>query len=296
MTNCGIDICNSVEVTSNDVVYNGPALANINVSTNSTLTSVLSSINSAICPAGVTSLFISALQDNVPICIETPNNLNNEDCSHDCFPDNTERFDCIGNAGSLICNQYFTCACPEDEVLIGSQIWTVKNLDVTTYRNGDVIPQVTDPTAWAALTTGAWCYYNNDPAFGAIYGKLYNWYAVNDVRGLAPIGYHIPTDAEWTTLSNYLGGNSIAGGKMKSKTGWNSGGNGTNCSCFTGLPGGYRGYTGSFISIGINGNWWSSTVYSATNVWSSALSYNYAGLGRNNYRKAGGFSVRLIKD
>ena len=111
MTNCGIDICNSVEVTSNDVVYNGPALANINVSTNATLTSVLSSINSAICPAGVTSLFMSALQNNDAICIETPNNLNNEDCSHDCFPDNTERFDCIGNAGSLMCNEFFKVPC-----------------------------------------------------------------------------------------------------------------------------------------------------------------------------------------
>jgi uncharacterized protein (TIGR02145 family) len=296
MTNCGIDICNSVEVTSNDVVYNGPALANINVSTNATLTSVLSSINSAICPAGVTSLFMSALQDNVPICIETPNNLNNEDCSHDCFPDNTERFDCIGDAGSLICDQYFTCACPEDEVLIGSQIWTVKNLDVTTYRNGDVIPQVTNPTAWAALTTGAWCYYNNDSVNGPIYGKLYNWYAVNDVRGLAPIGYHIPTDAEWTILSTNLGGNGIAGGKMKSKTGWYSGGNGTNCSCFTGLPGGNRNYIGSFNNVGYYGWWWSASEYNTLGAWFWGLYYGSIGGSRGHYNKLVGQSIRLIKD
>ena len=101
-------------------------------------------------------------------------------------------------------------------VIIGTQTWTQTNLNVSHYRNGDIIPQVTDPTAWANLTTGPWCYYNNDPANGAIYGKLYNWYAVNDPRGLAPIDYHIPTDAEWTIIIDYFGGENIAGGKMKS--------------------------------------------------------------------------------
>ena len=86
-------------------------------------------------------------------------------------------------------------------IVIGTQQWMRENLDVVTYRNGDIIPQVTDATAWAALTTGAWCYYNNDSANGAIYGKLYNWYAVNDTRGLAPTGWHVPTDAEWTILT-----------------------------------------------------------------------------------------------
>ncbi|RYY08664.1 MAG: hypothetical protein EOO04_39670, partial [Chitinophagaceae bacterium] len=84
---------------------------------------------------------------------------------------------------------------------ICDQVWTVKNLDVTTYRNGDPIPQVTDPNAWATARTGAWCYYDNDPSNGAIYGKLYNWYAVNDARGLAPAGWHVPSDAEWNTLT-----------------------------------------------------------------------------------------------
>lgn len=99
------------------------------------------------------------------------------------------------------------------EILIGNQTWTKKNLDVATYRNGDAIPQVQDST-WETLTTGAWCYYENNTDNGTTYGKLYNWYAVNDPRGLAPNGYHIPTDAEWTTLSTYLGGDSIAGNKM----------------------------------------------------------------------------------
>jgi uncharacterized protein (TIGR02145 family) len=120
-------------------------------------------------------------------------------------------------------------------VTIGTQVWTSKNLDVATYRNGDVIPQVQDEKAWAELTTGAWCYYDNDPANGTKYGKLYNWYAVNDARGLAPQGYHIPSDAEWSQLTDYLGGEKAAGTKMKSVSGWKSyttGGSKTcpNCS------------------------------------------------------------------
>ena len=107
-------------------------------------------------------------------------------------------------------------------VTIGNQVWTSKNLDVSTYRNGDAIPQVQDANAWENLTTGAWCYYDNDASNGTKYGKLYNWYAVNDPRGLAPKGYHIPTDAEWTQLSDYLGGESKAGTKMKTTSGWNS--------------------------------------------------------------------------
>ena len=134
-------------------------------------------------------------------------------------------------------------------VTIGTQVWTSKNLDVATYRNGDVIPQVQDENAWANLTTGAWCYYNNDASNGTKYGKLYNWYAVNDPRGLAPKGYHIPTDEEWTKLSDYLGGESEAGTKMKSTSGWYNNGNGTNSSGFSGLPGGSRHDNGSLFSI-----------------------------------------------
>ena len=108
------------------------------------------------------------------------------------------------------------------EIKIGTQTWTSKNLDVATYRNGDAIPQVQDFNEWKNLTTGAWCYLFNDPTNGTKYGKLYNWYAVTDPRGLAPEGYHIPTDEEWTILTDYLGGESAAGKKMKSTTGWKS--------------------------------------------------------------------------
>jgi len=107
-------------------------------------------------------------------------------------------------------------------VTIGNQAWTSKNLDVETYRNGDVIPQVQDSAAWINLTSGAWCYYYNDTSNGTKYGKLYNWYAVNDPRGLAPKGYHIPTVEEWEKLIDYLGGASEAGTKMKSTSEWGS--------------------------------------------------------------------------
>ena len=184
-------------------------------------------------------------------------------------------------------------------VTICNQTWTKSNLNVSHYRNGDVIPQVTDPTAWANLTTGAWCYYNNDPANGAIYGKLYNWYAVNDPRGLAPQGWHVPTDAEWTTLTTCLGGVSVAGGKMK-EVGtiyWTSPNtNATNSSGFTGLPGANRGNDGNYYFLGGYGNWWSSTLNTSNNPWSRALGYNTAIVGINDLNSKYGFSIRCIKD
>lgn len=159
-------------------------------------------------------------------------------------------------------------------VTICSQTWATRNLGVTTYSDGTVIPQVTDQTQWANLTTGAWCYYNNDPANDAVYGKLYNWYAAAGIydaaslanpalrKKLAPTGWHVPTDAEWTTLTTCLGGITIAGGKMK-ETGtahWQSPNqDATNSSGFTGLPGGYRFSYGSFNFIGNYGFWWSSS-------------------------------------
>ena len=182
-------------------------------------------------------------------------------------------------------------------IVIGTQQWMEKNLDVLTYRNGEVIAQITNTTDWANATTGAWCYYNNDAANGAIYGKLYNWYAVNDSRGLAPAGWHIPTDAEWSTLGTYLGGIEIAGGKMKT-TGtnrWNPNTGATNESGFAGLPGGSHG-GGTFANVGTNGYWWSSTEYLSTFAWYRILFNGNGDLGRNASSKANGFSIRLIKD
>jgi uncharacterized protein (TIGR02145 family) len=180
-------------------------------------------------------------------------------------------------------------------VTIGTQLWTTSNLDVTTYRNGDPIPEVTD-SSWAGLTTGAWCYYNNDPANGAIYGKLYNWYAVNDPRGLAPAGYHMPTLSEWNTLITYLGGTAVAGDKMKATYSWDGGGSGTNESGFTALGSGVRTENGSYANLNSFGIFWSSTEQSAN------LSY-YIFLNRYSTAaqivsdtKSVGVSIRLIKD
>ena len=193
---------------------------------------------------------------------------------------------------------------PLASVNIDTQRWTNKNLEVTTYSDGTVIPQVTDPIAWAALTTGAWCYINNTAANGTTYGKLYNWYAVAGIHDndpntpnkvLAPAGWHIPTDAEWTTLTTFLGGESVAGGKMKitGTTFWTSPNTGaTNSSGFSALQGGYRDSNGSFSTI--NGNWWSSSEFSASNAWSRYLNYNFINAYRINYNKAAAFSVRCL--
>ena len=193
-------------------------------------------------------------------------------------------------------------------IQIGSQKWMSKNLDVAFYRNGDPIPQVTNATAWAALTTGAWCYYDNDPTQGNKYGKLYNWYAVNDPRGLAPQGWHVPSDAEWTTLETTLGGSSVAGGKMKEAgtVNWTTPNTAAdNSSSFAGLPGGSRTLTmespptmtSMFLSLGNAGGWWSSTLDGATNnAYLRAVNHNVASVTRGADYKEIGWSVRCIKD
>jgi uncharacterized protein (TIGR02145 family) len=186
--------------------------------------------------------------------------------------------------------------CTTQDVLIGTQTWAKCNLDVTTYRNGDVIPQVTDQTTWNNLTTGAWCYYNNDSVTGTTYGKLYNWYAVNDPRGLAPTGYHIPSDTEWTTLVNYLGGTSPAGGAMKETGGchWLTPNQATNSSGFSAFGGGIR--TTSFNLINNQGFWWSSTEFILTFAYYRYIAYNSTNITSTVISKANGLSVRLIKD
>jgi uncharacterized protein (TIGR02145 family) len=200
-----------------------------------------------------------------------------------------------------------------ETVVIGTQEWTKKNLNVSKYRNGDVIPEVQDQYEWANLTSGAWCYYNNEPKNEAIYGKLYNWYAVNDPRGLAPEGYHVPSDPEQKTLTTYLGGISVAGRKMKS-TGtslWLSPNIGaTNSSGFSGLPGGCRFDDGSFKNIVKTGYWWSSSdtstrqgyseesysETSTTNAWFLMMLNSLGGAFDVEINKASGLSVRCIKD
>jgi uncharacterized protein (TIGR02145 family) len=188
-------------------------------------------------------------------------------------------------------------------VTIGTQVWMKKNLSVTHYRNGDPIPEVKNRTEWAALTTGAWCWYKNDSTNGSIYGRLYNGYAVNDPRGLAPEGWHISSDSEWTTLTTFLGGEAVAGGKMKS-TGTIEAGTGlwhapntdaTNSSGFTGFPGGYRNNNGSFYGIGVYGSWWTSTEC-VHGSWRWELFYDFGYVYRYSLFWECGFSVRCIKN
>ena len=182
------------------------------------------------------------------------------------------------------------------EVKIGTQVWMAKNLNVSTFRNGDLIPEAKTTEEWAKADENkqpAWCYYDNDPANRQKYGKLYNWYAVNDARGLAPQGYHIPTDAEWTTLKAYLGRKAVT--KMKSTSGWNKNCNGTDSSGFNGLPGGHRFTNGTFYDVGENGFWWSSTKVNTTNAWFHGLNC-YGGEISGRYDKGGGLSVRCLRD
>ena len=189
-------------------------------------------------------------------------------------------------------------------VSIGSQVWQTKNLNVDRFRNGDPIPEARTKEEW--VTAGkkgepAWCYYENNASNSSIYGKLYNWYATTDSRGICPPGWHLPSDKEWTTLTIYLGGKDVAGGKMKS-TGtayWNSPNtDATNESGFSALPGGYRGSGGSFFVIRNYAFFWSATEYASDYAWGRSLS-NYNGVvDRNasyNY-KSFGASVRCLKD
>ncbi len=189
-------------------------------------------------------------------------------------------------------------ACPVTNVTICSQVWMNKNLDVSTYRNGDPILKVTDQTTWNSLTTGAYCYFNNDSTtYASVYGKLYNWYAVNDPRGLAPVGWHIPSETEWDNLKNCLGGSAVAGGALK-ETGtlhWNSPNTGaTNSSGFTGLPGGIRSTT--YQNIGTMGFWWTATVNDAFNAKYNSVSNNSITCPSGVNVKQSGYSVRCIKD
>ncbi len=185
-------------------------------------------------------------------------------------------------------------------VSIGSQVWMTKNLDVSTFRNGDSIHEAKSDQEWLKAGENkqpAWCYYENNPANGVKYGKLYNWFAVTDPRGLAPVGYHIPSDKEWTVLTDYLGGEEKAGNKMKSKDDPKSVGTGTNGSGFSGLLGGYRfNNDGAYYQIGRIGYWWSSTGDGPGYAWIRTLSFSIGGVRRMSNGKDTGFSVRCLRD
>ncbi len=184
-------------------------------------------------------------------------------------------------------------------VSIGNQCWMKENLKTTHYKNGAAIPSNLTDAQWQATTSGASADYNNDPTNTAVYGKLYNWYAVADPQGLCPTNWHVPTDAEFDTLFNYLGGDSVCGGAMKEigTTHWaipNTGAN--NSSGFLGLPGGVRYGSGVYGFVGYYGYWWSATQFSSADAYFRYLNCSSSGVSRSSYEVAFGFSVRCVRD
>ena len=196
-------------------------------------------------------------------------------------------------------------------ITIGTQVWMVENLKTNKYNDGTAIPLVTDNSVWATLSSPAHCFYNNDvTTYKNTYGALYNWYAVNTGK-LAPTGWHIPTDAEWTTLENYVRANPGTSGSvvkaLAATTNWNSstfpGAIGydltkNNSSGFSAFPGGLRGNGGEFGNLSINGFWWSSTGYDTDSAWIRYMEYDYVNgsmIRYGNYGQAG-YSVRCVRD
>jgi uncharacterized protein (TIGR02145 family) len=200
-------------------------------------------------------------------------------------------------------------------IQIGSHCWMKENLKTTTYNNGTPIPNVTDPDDWFDLTTGAYVWYDNDITWKDSYGTLYNWFTTVDPNGLCPTGWHVPTNNEWTDLTDFIGGTSSPHGnelkscrQVSSPLGgdcntsehprWNEHGTlyGTDDYGFSGLPGGFRSYFGYFVTIGNYGYWWSSTENSSDIAWGRFLGYNYGLLGVDDYNKQRGRSVRCLRD
>lgn len=188
-------------------------------------------------------------------------------------------------------------------VKIGNQTWKTENLNVSAFINGDAIKEVKTNRKWKRYNRKgkpAWCYYENKTGNGKTYGKLYNWYAVNDSRGLAPCGWHIPADQEWKELTEFLGGEDIAGLKLKAEKGWkehvNNFSNGNNKSGFSGLPGGYRFNNGIFFYAGSFGYWWSATQDKEDTAFSREQSFDKSNAAKDTNDKGNGLSVRCIKD
>lgn len=198
-----------------------------------------------------------------------------------------------------------------ETIKIGKQEWMVNNLDVDQYRNGDSITRIESNIQWFKLNIGAWCYYENNYEYGKIYGRMYNWYAVNDPRGLAPEGWHVPSDEDWKICEKYLGisqsdvdkdgwrGEPIVGAKFKesSRNLWVISSNiANNASGFSALPGGQRYFKGDFGMLGTRADFWSSTEYNNQEAWIRELVRLDSGIARYNYDKRYGFSVRCLRD
>ena len=194
---------------------------------------------------------------------------------------------------------------PHNSIIIGEQEWMVENLNVRSFRNGDVIFEANSYEDWELANIKgipAWCYYNNNPRYGKTYGKLYNWWAVSDPRGLGPEGWHIPTDKEWDDLQNYIDGIDNAEEIIKLVKGGKNKGKEISKSSFAALSGGYRSHEGTslvggpFYKNGLGGYWWSVTGYVIDNAWTRSLSYGNSKFDKMSFVKTSGLSVRLIKD
>lgn len=187
-------------------------------------------------------------------------------------------------------------------ITIGTQVWMAENLRVTKFRNNDPIAHITSAAEWKNLSTPGYCFYENTESIEkqVTNGGLYNWFAVSDSRSIAPEGWHVATDADWKTLTTFLGGESIAGGKLKESgiTHWrNPNQAATNSSGFTALPAGRREYTdGSFINSGFNTFWWTSSAYNPDYSWYRQVNYDGAYVNPANFHKQYGFAVRCVKD
>ncbi|MBP7152303.1 MAG: fibrobacter succinogenes major paralogous domain-containing protein [Paludibacteraceae bacterium] len=183
-------------------------------------------------------------------------------------------------------------------VAIGSQVWMAENLRTTRYSDGSPIPLVTDNAEWSGYYTSGYCWYNNDQTtYGNTYGALYKWASIE--LNPCPEGWHVPSDDEWTTLTNYLGGHSVAGGKLKETgtTHWDSPNtDATNESGFTALPGGLRLRNGEFFNVRSEGIWWSSTEHTIEQAWIRSIFNNSGNLDRYPNFKNDGYSVRCVKD
>jgi uncharacterized protein (TIGR02145 family) len=204
---------------------------------------------------------------------------------------------------ATLCLALFAAAPPTQDkypsIKIGGQTWMLGNLNTSTFRNGDPIAEARTVDEWLKAGkegTPAWCYYDNKLENGAVYGKLYNWYAASDPRGLAPEGWHVATDADWRLVTDFLGGEDAAGTKMKSTSGWTEDGQGTNESGFSGLPGGSRNLYGEFEHGGKIAFWWTSTQRNDQLAWYRVIDESPWYVYRTNYSKANGLSVRCLKD
>lgn len=223
-------------------------------------------------------------------CNDNNANTNNDMITVDCVCAGTPALFVQGNGVTDIDGNFYP------SIILGTQEWMQQNLQVTKYRNGQALINAVTNSSWNT-TNGAYGIYGGSNVNNTNYGKLYNWYAVNDSRGLCPTGWHVPTTIEWSTLENYLGGTSVAAGKLKTVDGWNSPNLGaTNESGFTGLPGGYRFTDGTYWYNLQIAQWWTSTNANTTIAHASRLYYQNEGVINSTYDKKIGSSVRCLKD